>query len=119
MRDGLESDASKWRQVRELRTRVTEKIEPLRRDKVIGSGLEAEITLSDLEGILGGFTHVGLKDVDLAEVFITSTVHQVAGKDGIHVAKTENRKCGRCWRYLPEVKEDGSLCARCDGVVHA
>ena len=42
----------------------------------------------------------------LAELFITSTVHN---GDEIEVAKTDNHKCGRCWRHLPEVKSDGDL----------
>jgi isoleucyl-tRNA synthetase len=29
------------------------------------------------------------------------------------VMETDNNKCGRCWRYLPEVAEDGALCGRC------
>jgi isoleucyl-tRNA synthetase len=53
--------------------------------------------------------------VFLAELFITSTVRK---GDAIRVAKTENHKCGRCWRYLPEVTSDGDLCGRCDGVVN-
>ena len=32
------------------------------------------------------------------------------------VTKTANHKCGRCWRYLPEVKGDGELCDRCDAL---
>jgi isoleucyl-tRNA synthetase len=31
---------------------------------------------------------------------------------------TNNHKCGRCWRHLPEVREDGTLCARCEDVVN-
>ncbi|MBW3654445.1 MAG: hypothetical protein KY433_12900 [Actinobacteria bacterium] len=38
--------------------------------------------------------------------------------DAIAIARTERDKCGRCWRYLPEVEEDGALCARCNGVVN-
>ena len=34
-----------WQRLRELRTQVTEAIEPLRRDKVLGSSLEAEVTV--------------------------------------------------------------------------
>jgi isoleucyl-tRNA synthetase len=52
--------------------------------------------------------------VALAELFITSTVHEGDWK----VVKTDNHKCGRCWRLLPEVKSDGDLCARCDEVVN-
>jgi len=28
-------------------------------------------------------------------------------------------KCGRCWRHLPEVSDDGALCDRCEDVVGA
>ena len=52
----------------------------------------------------------------LAELFITSTVHK---GDEVKVAKTANHKCGRCWRLLPDVSEDGDLCARCEEVLNA
>ena len=91
--------------LRELRTQVTEAIEPLRRDKVVGSSLEAEVTVpSDEDPEL------------LAELFITSTVHK---GDEIKVAKTANHKCGRCWRHLPDVRADGDLSARCAEVLNA
>ena len=83
---------------------MTEAIEPLRRDKVVGSSLEAEVT-----------TPVDGDPALLAELFITSTVTK---GDTLAVAKTANRKCGRCWRHLPEVAEDGDLCNRCDEVVN-
>jgi isoleucyl-tRNA synthetase len=38
--------------------------------------------------------------------------------EGIEVSRTGYSKCGRCWRLLPEVTEDGGLCARCEGVVN-
>ncbi len=106
------ADNAAWRTLRGLREQVTEAIEPLRKDKVIGSSLQAEIRISDLQSILGDFG-----DIDLAEVFITSTVHQVAGIEGIQVSKTDNHKCGRCWRHLPEVVDDGDLCNRCTDVL--
>jgi isoleucyl-tRNA synthetase len=56
-------------------------------------------------------------DIDpalLAELFIVSSVKS---GDAIAVTKTSKHKCGRCWRLLPEVREDGDLCARCDEVV--
>jgi isoleucyl-tRNA synthetase len=33
------------------------------------------------------------------------------------VERTTHHKCGRCWRHLPDVTEDGALCSRCDQVV--
>ena len=92
-----------WAELRALRAKVTEAIEPLRREKVLGSSLEAEVTVPS--------------DADrefLQELFITSTVH----RGDWQVGKTANHKCGRCWRHLPEVKTDGDLCARCDEVVN-
>ncbi len=100
------ADDGTWAKLRELRATVTEAIEPLRRDKVIGSSLEAEVTLSELPATADF----------LAELFITSAVHQ---GDKLGIAKTANSKCGRCWRYLPEVEEDGDLCDRCQEFVNA
>ena len=53
---------------------------------------------------------------DLAELFITATVVQGQG-DAVSVTPTTDAKCGRCWRHLPDVAEDGALCGRCESVV--
>jgi isoleucyl-tRNA synthetase len=102
----VDADYAKWAKLRELRATVTEAIEPLRRDKVIGSSLEAEVTLPDLPAAADF----------LAELFIVSAVHK---GDEFKVTETQNHKCGRCWRYLPEVAEDGALCDRCQEFVNA
>ncbi|HEU5482127.1 MAG TPA: class I tRNA ligase family protein, partial [Sphingomicrobium sp.] len=102
----VEADDAAWARLRELRAAVTEAIEPLRRDKAIGSSLEAEVTLPDLPAPADF----------LAELFIVSAVHK---GDSLGIAKTQNNKCGRCWRYLPEVAEDGALCGRCEEYVNA
>ena len=96
-------DAEGWSELRTLRATVNEAIEPLRREKVIGSGLEAAVTVP-AEG----------DAADLAELFITASVQ--CG-DTLAVTRTNDHKCGRCWRHLPEVAQDGALCARCDDVV--
>jgi isoleucyl-tRNA synthetase len=97
-------DDARWTAFRELRTAVTEAIEPLRRDKVIGSSLEAEVSLRELPA----------SPAELAELFIVSAVK--SGQE-LRVTKTTNHKCGRCWRLLPEVKSDGDLCDRCTEVL--
>ena len=98
------NDEARWEELRTLRERVTEAIEPLRRDKVIGSSLEAEVTVPSTAD-----------PAFLAELFISSTVHH---GDCLSVAKSAHHKCGRCWRLLPEVEDDGGLCARCEEVVN-
>jgi isoleucyl-tRNA synthetase len=109
--------ASRWDRLRTLRSLVTEAVEPMRRDKKIGSSLEAEIML----GQLGDADRALVARVPFEEICITASV-SVAPKDGqtesVTVTPTDRRKCGRCWRHLPEVKEDGDLCDRCDEVVN-
>ena len=82
----------------------------MRRDKVIRSGLEAEVIVP-ADAVPEGFG-----DGDLAELFIVASVVRGQGPD-VTVTRTTDHKCGRCWRLLPEVTEDGALCARCEDVV--
>jgi isoleucyl-tRNA synthetase len=104
--------AAKWATIRSSREAVTEAIEPLRREKVIGSSLEAKVLYPEIRLQL-----TDASPADLAEIFIVSEVAPSDG-DSIEVTRTERNKCGRCWRNLPEVTEDGALCARCDEVVN-
>jgi isoleucyl-tRNA synthetase len=101
----VDANEAKWAALRALRAQVTEAIEPLRREKVLGSSLEAEVTLAELPA----------SAEELAELFIVSAVHP--GQE-FAVAKTDKHKCGRCWRFLPEVREDGSLCDRCEDMLN-
>lgn len=107
---GISADGAKWGKLRELRERVNEAIEPLRREKVIRSSLEAEVIVP-ADAVPEGFS-----DADLAELFITASVTR-SDSDEVTVTKTNHHKCGRCWRLLPEVSEDGELCNRCEDVV--
>jgi isoleucyl-tRNA synthetase len=107
---GVRADAAKWGALRALRDQVNEAIEPLRRDKTIRSSLEAEVVVP------ASAVPEGVSDAALAELFITATVTRGQG-DGVTVTKTTHHKCGRCWRLLPDVAEDGALCGRCDDVV--
>ncbi len=102
--------AARFIALRALRETVTEAIEPLRRDKTIRSSLEAEVTVP------AGAVPAGFSEAALAELFITATVTRGQG-DGVTVTPSADKKCGRCWRLLPEVPEDGALCGRCASVV--
>ena len=106
----------RWFRLRELRGQVSEAIEPLRREKIVGSSLEADVQISDLGAVLGDYQN---NDEFLAELCITSSTKPVPGVNEPVVTKTTNHKCGRCWRHLPEVTEDGALCGRCETVLNA
>jgi len=115
----------KWALIRRYRTHMTGEIEPLRREKMIGSSLEVDVTaLSYVPA-----EAATLRSVDFAEIGIVAKVEVCDGDPGafdlrdgdpiaFEVQKTAFEKCGRCWRHLPEVKEDSALCDRCEAVVH-
>ncbi len=107
---GISADGAKWDRLRALREEVMEAIEPLRREKVIRSGLEADVVVP------ASAVPEGFGDDDLAELFITASVTRGDSAD-VTVTRTSENKCGRCWRLLPSVAEDGDLCDRCEPVV--
>ncbi len=113
---GEDSFAQKWADIRALRQMVTEAIEPLRREKIIRSSNEAEVVIGGKGA--GAFDYLG--DIDMAEICIVSSVaYADSADDEVAVTATSRHKCGRCWRHLPEVPEDGALCARCESVLDA
>jgi isoleucyl-tRNA synthetase len=110
-----------WQRLRDLRSKSNEAIEPFRREKVIRSSLEATVTVKTDDNGMAKWLE-GIEPAALAEVLIVSEVNEhvftVEGEPlTIEVTRTENHKCGRCWRHLPEVKADGDLCNRCDTVL--
>jgi isoleucyl-tRNA synthetase len=107
-----EALGAKWALIRATREQVTERIEPLRREKVIGSSLEAKILFpASQQGVLDEALD------ELAEIYIVSEV-EAGETETIEVTRSEHLKCGRCWRLLAEVREEGGLCGRCEGVVN-
>ncbi|WEJ57798.1 isoleucine--tRNA ligase [Devosia sp. FJ2-5-3] len=107
--------ASKWQLIRSVRRVVTGALEIERREKRIGSSLEAAPTVfvSDARYI------VALEGQDLAEIAITSaiSIKQNEGSleafrlddvPGISVvpALAEGKRCARSWKVLPEVGSD-------------
>jgi isoleucyl-tRNA synthetase len=99
--------AGQWAKIREHRAGVTGAIELMRKDKQIGSSLQAEAILSrEAEAVLG--------NADLwAEICISSAA-SFGAQDGAAIAA--GQKCERCWRVLSEVGADPNhptLCRRC------
>ncbi|MEK6542404.1 MAG: isoleucine--tRNA ligase [Pseudomonadota bacterium] len=124
--DGL---VEKWAGMRTIRNAVNVSIEPLRRAKEIGSSLEAAVTLR-----LGVDDEFGWDGVnlfvrsssneplfisinELIEVCMVASIQIEQGSGDVSVTRTTHHKCGRCWRHLPEVSEDGALCGRCETVL--
>ncbi len=121
----------KWSKIRTLRKVVTGALEIERKEKRIGSSLQAHVDVYvDDEGYVAAF-----ENTNLAEVSITSTANMIVGDapdgaftmedtDGVAVVSrlSEGNKCERCWQVLPEVgtingHED--ICQRCADAVEA
>ena len=126
-------EAERWANIQHVLAVVTGALEVERREKRIGSALDANVEVSLSEAHLALFTgrdrSAGIQaSVDPAEVFRTSQADlttlefetdgfSLAEYPGIsaRVFKAEGGKCARCWRILPEVKAE--LCQRCEAVV--
>ncbi len=110
--DALEA---KWEKIRKVRTAVTGALEIERREKRIGSSLEAApvVYIADAELL------AALEGEDFAEICITSAISVVAGEgpaDAFRLAEVskvaveqklaEGRKCARSWRITTDVGAD-------------
>jgi isoleucyl-tRNA synthetase len=103
-----------WNDIRRARTIVNEAIEPFRRDKKIGSSLQAVIHFS----VLNKRAITILNPDHMNEICMTSSFSVANGdSDTAEVTITTHHKCGRCWRHLQDVSQDGALCRRCEEVV--
>ncbi|MEM1284575.1 MAG: isoleucine--tRNA ligase [Pseudomonadota bacterium] len=107
--------AGRWKTIRQVRRVVTGALEIERREKRIGSSLEAAPAIHIADEDL--FNRV--KDVDWADVAIASqaSVHHGAAPthafslDDVHgigvvPGTAKGRKCARSWKILPEVGSD-------------
>jgi isoleucyl-tRNA synthetase len=119
---------ARWAELRELRRVVTGALEVERAGKRIGSGLQAAVEIFAPERLVAA-----LRDVDLAELCITSAGTVQAGPPqagayslpdvadiGVVVTTAPGARCERCWRVLPEVGDvpgHDDLCCRCADVI--
>jgi isoleucyl-tRNA synthetase len=109
--------AERWEQLLKYRSQVQGVLEEKRREKVIGSSLEAIVHLT-MDIKTGRILH---PQSDLATLFIVSEVTWEHRSDAmtdlaISVAKSPHAKCERCWNYRKSVGQNAShptWCERC------
>src|SRR5213594_2294642 len=108
----------RWERLLELRAAVQNVLEASRREKVIGSSLEAAVTL---EVDPQNYEFFKAYEKDLPALFIVSQVamrrvSEVAGHGPVGVTKATGAKCERCWNYRAAVgtfPDHPTLCDRC------
>ncbi|XUY27259.1 isoleucine--tRNA ligase [Agrobacterium sp. rho-8.1] len=106
---------AKWDKIRKVRTVVTGALEVERREKRIGSSLEAAPVVHIADGEL----LAALEGQDFAEICITSAISVVSGdgtadafrlgevqKVSVEQKLAEGRKCARSWRITTDVGSD-------------
>ncbi len=101
-----------------VRDDVLKALEEARNQKLIGSGLEAQVVLT-----AAGELHDLLKQNlgELRYLFIVSDVKLKAGDTfAVQVNKAPGKKCDRCWNYSEHVGEDHeypTVCERCSSTL--
>ena len=118
-----EAFEAKWDRIMAIRDDVKKVLEQARADKVIGSALEAGLTLYCSKEVYDFLNAIPMDE--LADLFIVSHVDLVEGEGGVKglveglgvsAAHAAGNKCLRCWKYDTTVGEDG-LCPRCAKVL--
>ena len=118
-----EAFEAKWNRIMAIRDDVKKVLEQARADKVIGSALEAGLTLYCSKDVYDFLNAIPMDE--LADLFIVSHVDLVEGEGGVKglveglgvsAAHAAGNKCLRCWKYETTVGEDG-LCPRCAKVL--
>ncbi len=121
--DADEAFEAKWDRIMAIRDDVKKVLEQARADKVIGSALEAGLTLYCSKEVYDFLNAIPMDE--LADLFIVSHVDLVEGEGGVKglveglgvsAAHAAGNKCLRCWKYETTVGEDG-LCPRCAKVL--
>ncbi len=114
-----EEFTAKWDKIIAVRDDVKKVLESARAEKVIGSSLEAKLTLycsAEMEQFLNA-----IPMDELADLMIVSRVDIEQGEGGVKglveglgvkVERVEGEKCPRCWKYVTVGNADG-LCPRC------
>lgn len=129
--------ATFWVKLREIRGEVNQVMEQARKDKAIGSSLDAKVLLyvkdgglrQQLEEMNSPFGENNGVD-ELRYLFISSQVELLESTEplkgleykleseplGVGVVKADGEKCDRCWNYsvhVGESSEDPTICDRC------
>jgi isoleucyl-tRNA synthetase len=113
----------RWDALVRVRQQVLAEIEPLRKDKRIGSSLQAKVVLSATPSELALLERHAR---DLPMLFIVSEVElrpapadvevHAEARPSVTIERAGGVKCDRCWRYVSSVSSDpawAGLCERC------
>ena len=119
-----------WDRIQELREDVKKALELARKNKVIGSSLEAKVKIYCSDDLYDFMKPI---EKSLKEVFIVSQIELIKGETGevqgekvkdmsITVLHAQGKKCERCWVYDDTVGNNSkgqNICNRCATVLNS
>jgi isoleucyl-tRNA synthetase len=113
----------RWTKLLAIREEVLAEIEPLRKNKQIGSSLQAKVVISATLAELALLERYAkdlpmlfiVSDVELRPAPTDVEVHEEA-LPRVTIERAGGVKCERCWRYVNKISSDpawAGLCERC------
>ncbi len=127
----VESERASWKALLDIRSAVTQAIEPLRKAGEVGLALDCAVTLYVDDSLKAALENLG---TDLRALFIVSQLHfaplasapasavrdeDIAGL-AIGIEKAKGEKCARCWIHSTELGTSAAhpeVCPRCAAVL--
>jgi isoleucyl-tRNA synthetase len=119
----------RWMRLIDLREHVLAEIEPLRKEKRIGSSLQAKVVISATEAerafleryirqlpMLFIVSEVELRPAPAPGNDVNDVEAHTEARPRVTIERASGIKCERCWRYVPAVSSDpasAGLCDRC------
>lgn len=112
----------KMKEIKEIRKSITSALEIARKDKKIGSSLEARVIIFDPQKLLDKN-----EESLWEEIAITSSLeirHEEITEEafigekniGVKIELAPGKKCLRCWKYTDKINEN-NICPRCQSVL--
>ncbi len=118
-----EAQEKDWQTLRVIRDEVLKALEEARNNKLIGTGLEAQVHLTAPAPL---YALLKRHEDQLRYLFIVSAVTlaegagESTGSVKVEVKRADGHKCERCWNYSTQVGEDTNyptVCERCSAVL--
>jgi isoleucyl-tRNA synthetase len=106
----------KWQKLMALRDAVLLALEPLRRDKIIGSNQESSVTIRCGGEYAAEIEQFGLKNFAALCIVSEIKLEKIKGQTEVVAEKSPHKKCQRCWNWWSSVGADNrypDLCERC------
>lgn len=97
-----------------VRDEVLLTLEQLRKDRVIGKSLEADLTIKLPKKMKESIDKL---ETNLIQVLMVSHIHyEISDKLEVTATPSNGHKCERCWNYVDTVNDE-QVCPRCEKVL--